>query len=41
MRMYQPRRVPDGPEDAAVTEDDDKKRDEEHKGKQQHGVGAH
>lgn len=30
----------DGSEDAAVAEDDDGKRDEEDKGKEQHGVGA-
>lgn len=30
----------DGSEDAAVAEDDDKERDEEDEGKEQHGVGA-
>lgn len=37
---YQPRGVTDGPEDAAVTEDDDGERDEEDKGEEQHGVRA-
>lgn len=32
--------VSDGSEDAAVAEDDDGERDEEDKGKEQHGVGA-
>lgn len=36
--MYQPCCVPDGPEDAAVAEDDDEERDEEDKGKEQHSV---
>lgn len=36
--MYQPCGVTDGPEDAAVTEDDDGERDEEDKGEEQHGV---
>lgn len=31
----------DGPEDAAVAEDDDDQRDEEDEGEKQHGVGAH
>ena len=31
----------DGPEDAAVAEDDDEEGDEEDEGEQQHGVGAH
>lgn len=38
--MYQPRRVSDSSEDAAVAEDDDEERDEEDEGKEQHGVGA-
>lgn len=36
--MYQPRCVSDGPEDAAVAEDDDGERDEEDKGEKQHSV---
>lgn len=36
--MYQPCGVTDGPEDAAVAEDDDGKRDEEDKGEEQHSV---
>lgn len=36
--VYQPCGVTDGPEDAAVTEDDDGKRDEEDKGEEQHRV---
>lgn len=39
-RMYQPRCLSDGSEDAAVAEDDDEEGDEEDKGEEQHGVGA-
>lgn len=38
--MHQPRCLSDGSEDAAVAEDDDEERDEEDKGKEQHGVRA-
>lgn len=41
MCVYSPCGVPDSPEDAAVAEDDDGERDEEDKGEEQHGVGAH
>lgn len=37
---YRPCGVTDGPEDAAVAEDDDGKRDEEDKGEEQHRVGT-
>lgn len=40
MCVYQPRCLSDGSEDAAVAEGDDGERDEEDKGKEQHGVRA-
>lgn len=39
--VYQPCGVTDGPEDAAVAEDDDGEGDEEDEGEEQHRVGPH
>lgn len=39
--VYSPCGVPNSSEDAAIAEDDDGEGDEENKGEEQHGVGAH